>query len=37
MTLPERIDALWTAWVTAYPDQTADLLDPQRDSDVLEA
>lgn len=33
MTLPERIDALWVAWVTAYPDQTADLLDQQRDTD----
>ena len=35
MTLPERIDALWTAWVTAYPDQTADLLDPARDGEEL--
>ncbi len=33
MTLPERIDALWTAWTTTYPDQTCDLLDPRRDSD----
>jgi hypothetical protein len=27
LTLPQRIDALWTAWCTAHPEHTAGLLD----------
>lgn len=32
LTLPERIDALWSAWVDTYAELTYDLLDPERNT-----